>query len=191
MNTGDTVAMTDECSLSEFGKSFDAFTKMAFRFESLPQYKVDTETESFALFLRGQQLPSTDFNDDWRQVLYDARQRGAAVCRVRLLPVAPNDYIRFEYHWGYRPNAQRGEIIRLITEKEFAPLDFGGTVVRTDYWLFDDLTAYLMLYSSDGVFTQPRKANSTLLKKLVDNAKILFAAAHDLPYFHTYLEATG
>ena len=131
----------------EFGGLFRSFQRTAFRLETLPEYRTGSEDESIRRFLAGEDRPQvTEKKQAWVQLIRSHAAAGRRMGRVHVIWGDPTDYLRWEIQWGYLPNAEAGEDIRILQvgEGEFSEL---GT---EDFWLFDDERAVRMLYGPNG-----------------------------------------
>ena len=59
---------------------------------------------------------------------------------------APDDYISYEFEWGFIYNVEAGEDIRVLDLTDQP----GPGLPDHDFWLFDDQTVVQMLYRPDG-----------------------------------------
>lgn len=137
--------MTNEKNWAE---NFETFKKSAFRLETLPQYLVDCEAESFEKFKKGNPpLQPDKEHASWIETLESAKQRGASFSRVHLIPRELTDYLRFELCL-YEFNAEAGDDIRLMYLDEVH--ESCNDKVNFDFWLFDNSLAFKVLYDLDG-----------------------------------------
>ncbi|MDM4767283.1 DUF6879 family protein [Pelomonas sp. SE-A7] len=151
-------------ALSEFGEAFDTFTTSAFRLECLTTYLVDEERPFFDSYSRTGSCEE-GFNQDWLDFLTTANRKGKSIHRCRILP-QPNDdqtYFRFEVDCGYRRNLECGESISYLTRDDASELA-AAVPFLLDYWLFDHLNAYAVLYDTRGVFLGAAKMEGELPK---------------------------
>jgi hypothetical protein len=185
MNPMDAFATAEKLSIGEFGENFGAFRTRAFRLECLPIYHVESEAPALEAFRAGAKKPPADFNADWIKILKDAAQRGAYVQRVRLLPSIPTEYVRFECEWGYKRQIPLGERVLFLTPEHSGELE--KWPIGMDYWLFDDRSAYFMVYDFFGRFMGVLKPNKEWTARLAGQANELIAAAHDITCLESYL----
>ena len=136
-------------SREEFAGLFTSFDASAFRLETLPEYRVESEAAEFALFLQGKPLPP-DSNEAWCRVVSDATQAGKRMQRVHVVPRRLTPYLRFEIEWGYLYSAEAGEEILLLVHDQPGQV-FGAWPVH-DFWVFDDRTYVRMHYDESGRF---------------------------------------
>lgn len=136
---------------SELSTLFKTFSRSAFRLETLPQYLVDSERDSFAAYLAGQALPSprTGGLKDWDDLIRKNLADGKSMSRIHILPEKLTPYLRYEIEWGYFFSATAGEDIRLILPN--AP-GHVRSQAKEDFWLFDDEVAVFMVYDQEGRF---------------------------------------
>lgn len=137
-------------NLDEMDAFFDAhYQRSAFRLETLDAYEVASDGGDVARYLRGEPDPDPERKGPWLQELAAERAAGKTTSRVRILTTPLSDYLRYECEWGYVPNSEAGEQIRILDLTTTArPRD----VVNEDFWLLDDTHALRMVYDADGRF---------------------------------------
>jgi hypothetical protein len=135
---GQPVDGAGRLSPAEFRALFESFTASAFRLETLPEYRVEGETDEYALYLQGKPL-SPDGNEAWCRIVSSAARAGKRMSRVHVVPHRLTPYLRYEIEWGYLYNAEAGEDILLLVHDQ--PAEVSGTWPLDDFWLFDDGTA--------------------------------------------------
>lgn len=140
---------------------FSSFTKSAFRLESLPEYRVDSERDAFAQFLTTGEADMSKEPEllSWCQMVEEKTTNGARVDRARIICSPATDYTRFEMTCGYPHITKAGEVIRLLSEDDFdiACDEEELDVVfnrwgALDFWLFDDRHLLIMDYDDDGTY---------------------------------------
>lgn len=147
-----------------FSKLFENFRQVAFRFETLPAYKVPEETADLQAFLDGEPLPQSR-DEDWLSFLKSSVRGGKRVQRVRFLPTSLTPYLRFEIEWGYLFNDEAGEDIRFLLSSNFNTNSIQSV---TDFWIFDNNSVVLMDYDVEGKYlgvreiTKPAEASRYL-----------------------------
>jgi hypothetical protein len=126
------------------------FTETAFRLETLQQYEVASDGNDFGRYLRGEDAPTPERKGKWLQRLRDERDQGLYRHRVRIVTAPITDYTRFECEWGYAPNAEAGEDIRILdlSEHEMPAVRYADE----DFWLLDNKHAVSMHYGMAGEF---------------------------------------
>jgi len=151
MATGTPTAGRSAQRLSRqaFADLFTSFGASAFRLETLPEYRVESEAAEFDLFLRGKPLPP-DSNEAWCRVVSAATGAGKRMQRVHVVPPRLTPYLRFEIDWGYLYSAEAGEEIGLLMHDQ--PDRLFGEWPLHDFWVFDDHTYVRMRYDDDGRF---------------------------------------
>jgi hypothetical protein len=125
-------------------KALALSSKRAFHLEQRDSYNVAAEDEPFGRWLRGQP-DDYAWHQDWLHFLREATAAGIAVQRVRLASVPHTDYIR----WGLDVsplNIEAGEDIRYLPRH----LADDIKLPEEDYWLLDDDTLILSVFSADG-----------------------------------------
>jgi len=130
--------------------SYEAFkalalsSKQAFHLEQRDVYNVAAEDEPFGRWLSGEP-DDYAWHQDWLNFLRQATAAGVVVQRVRLASVPHSDYVR----WGLDVsplNIEAGEDIRYLPRH----LTVGIKLPDEDYWLLDDDTLILSVFSPDG-----------------------------------------
>jgi hypothetical protein len=117
--------------------------RRAFHLEQRDAYHVAAEDEPFGRWLRGEP-DDYAWHRDWLNFLHRATAAGVAVQRVRLASVPHSDYIR----WGLAVsprNIEAGEDIRYLPRH----LTEGIELPDEDFWLLDDDTLILSVFSAD------------------------------------------
>jgi hypothetical protein len=136
-------------SRDAFSRLFASFSASAFRLETLPEYRVDSEADEFALYLQGKPLPP-DGNEAWCQIVAAAVRAGKRMQRVHVVPRRLTPYLRYEIEWGYLYSAEAGEEILLLPHD--APGEVFGAWPLHDFWIFDDRLFVRMHYDEAGRF---------------------------------------
>jgi hypothetical protein len=116
----------------------------AFHLEQRDAYNVAGEDEPFRRWLHGEP-DDYAWHADWLGFVRKATAAGVLVQRVRLASVPHTDYVR----WGLDVsplNIAAGEDIRYLPRH----LAAGITLPDEDYWLLDDDTLILSVFSADG-----------------------------------------
>jgi hypothetical protein len=130
--------------------SYDDFKALAltrgraFHLEQRDAYNVTGEDEPFRRWLHGEP-DDYAWHADWLSFVRQATAAGVLVQRVRLASVPHTDYVR----WGLDVsplNIAAGEDIRYLPRH----LAAGITLPEEDYWLLDDDTLILSVFSADG-----------------------------------------
>lgn len=132
----------------EFQALFDRFEHSVFRLETLQTYQGSRERDLLAEFLAGRPRPADRVKADWTAMIAANVRAGKTVQRVHVVREPLTDYLRFELTWGYEPNAQAGEDIRIVPVHD----DWPHELPQHDYWLFDAATLYEMHYDADGTW---------------------------------------
>jgi len=101
------------------------------------------------------------WHQDWLNFLRQATAAGVAVQRVRLATIPHTDYVR----WGLDVsplNIEAGEDIRYLPRRLTADIELPDE----DYWLLDDDTLILSVFSADGrTGGFPREPGPKLLRQ--------------------------
>jgi hypothetical protein len=143
-------------------KALTCTRKRAFHLEQRDTYNVTAEDEPFSRWLRGEP-DDYAWHQDWLNFLRQATAAGVRVQRVRLTSIPHTDYIR----WGLDVsplNIKAGEEIRYLPRH----LTTGIELPDEDFWLLDDDTLILSVFSADGRtggFT--RESDPKLLRQCV------------------------
>ncbi|MDQ3708058.1 MAG: hypothetical protein M3387_01910 [Actinomycetota bacterium] len=137
--------------IEEFAQLFGSFQRSAFRLETLTEYRVDDEQETFRLFLQGKPLPPHQ-PSEWVRLVQDAVAAGKTMERVHVVPSLLTPYLRFEIEWGYLHSVEAGERVYLLAADASDPV---WDLATEDFWLFDDDVAVVMDYDDQGGFLRP------------------------------------
>lgn len=148
------------------------FTRTAFRLETLQQY--DPTAPDYRRYLNGEPGPN---KQAWIDRLRDERERGLYRHRVRIVTAPVTDYTRYECEWGYAPNAEAGEDIRILDLSERAMPRVVGWLVASDWWLLGDEYLISMRYSEDGQFVGARDESGVHLWDATHARDLLWDAA--------------
>lgn len=139
--------MMDAAELRDFIRQ--NFTQTAFRLETLQQYEVASDGNDFGRYLAGEPAPTPERKKPWLDRLRSERERGLYRHRVRIVNRPVSDYTRYECEWGYAPNAEAGEDIRILDLGERA---LPRVYADEDFWLIDGAHALFMRYDETGAF---------------------------------------
>jgi hypothetical protein len=130
------------------------FQASAFRLEVRPVYSVPQEAEMLATFRRDGSLP--DMTDHpWVKRVREHCGAGRQMGRVRAVSRPLTDYERFELEL-YPHSHAAGEEIRLVERDALE--------VTPDFWLFDDQTAIMLRYDSEGRFLGTDEGDPSLCR---------------------------
>lgn len=158
-----------------FKERFEQFRYSVFRLETLQNYGNSGEDPALEAFRAGRPHLVTPGKRNWTAMIRANAHASRTLQRVHVVTEPISDYLRFELTWGYWPNVEAGEDIRIIPigEGERWPMD----LPHRDYWLFDSRELYDMHYDPDGTWlgTEP----------VTDPARIVEAnAVRDAALFH-------
>jgi hypothetical protein len=123
---------------------FDSFRREAFRLETLPVYKVDSEQDEYEEFLATGQLAIPE-DDSWLARVRYFRDTGRSIGRVHVITRPLTDYLRYEFA-VYRHTVTAGEDVRIL---DLTDQPNPGLPAQ-DFWLFDDAAVVRMDYAADG-----------------------------------------
>jgi hypothetical protein len=122
-----------------------------FRLETLQSYGDSGEDPALAAFLAGQPHLITPAKHTWTALVRDRRAAGCVMQRVHVVTEPITDYLRFELTWGYQPNVEAGEDIRIVAVtvgRQWPP----ELPERTDFWLFDLSVLFALRYDQNGAW---------------------------------------
>jgi hypothetical protein len=133
-----------------FDQAFELAQSSIFRLETLQSYGNSGEDPALDAFRAGQPHLVTPGKREWTALVRDRVHGGCAMQRVHVVTEPASEYLRFELTWGYGPNAEAGEEIRIIPlrQDEAWPRD----VPCHDFWLFDSCDLYDIHYEPDGTW---------------------------------------
>lgn len=139
--------MLDAQQLREFIRAHA--TRSAFRLELLDAYEVLADGTDFHRYVSGASAPTPERKEPWLTQLRSEKAAGFHRYRVHVLTRPLTPYLAYECEWGYLPNTQAGEDIRIADRTGMSGLDLP---VDHDFWLFDDTHAVAMRYDDRGRF---------------------------------------
>lgn len=150
--------------------------RAAFRLETLQQYEVDSDGSDFRRYLDGALTWTPERKEPWLAHLRNEAASGVWRHRVRVITHPITDYTRYECEWGYAPNGEAGEGIRILDLAERDMPDIGA-LSEYDWWLLTDTEGVhrvaVMHYADDGQFLGATTRDRTDIVRD-------FAAARDL-----------
>ena len=134
-----------------FDEHFEQAQSTISRLETLQNYGNSGEDPALAAFLAGQPHLITPAKREWTALVRERRAAGCVMQRVHVVTEPITDYLRFELTWGYQPNVDAGEDIRIV------PVPMGQQwppelPERTDFWLFDFSVLYALRYHQNGAW---------------------------------------
>ena len=123
---------------------FDSFQREAFRLETLPAYSMASEQAEYDTFLATGELHIPE-DDSWLVRVRRFRRTGRWIGRVHIITRPLTDYLRYEFA-VYRHTVQAGEDVQILdlTDQPNPGLP------SQDFWLFDEETLVLSVFSADG-----------------------------------------
>lgn len=128
-----------------------AAKESAFRLETLPQYLVPQEAESFADWKAGKPMPvRTPENHEGLARLKRDAARGFRRYRVHILDQPLTAYLRFELYLYLDSVAVGSEVY--VADRDTHP-DLAE--LHEDFWLYDDEIGVRMFYDDEGHFLYP------------------------------------
>jgi hypothetical protein len=142
--------MIDLPQLSELVNGFSA---TAFRLETLDAYAAGSDGGDVARYLAGEPAPDPARKGAWLARLRAERAEGRLrqCVHVLLSPLSP--YLRYECEWGYVPNSEAGQDIRIL---DLAERPYPGALagIDHDFWLIDSEAVARMVYDDEGRFAE-------------------------------------
>lgn len=127
----------------------------AFRLETLQVYEVASDGSDFRRYLDGAATWTPERKEPWLATLRGEHAAGRRRSRVRVVTRPVSDYTRYECEWGYAPNAEAGEDVRILDLGEQELPDV-GELGAVDWWCVTDIDGIQhvarMAYASDGRF---------------------------------------
>ncbi|MCX5246279.1 hypothetical protein OG895_13700 [Streptomyces sp. NBC_00201] len=130
----------------EWRRTFDAYERDAWRFETQPTYTMPREAENVARFLRGEPKPD-QHNARWHERVRGYVASGRTIGRVRVVRQPLTDYQRYQFAWGIPANIAAGEDIRIL---DVTREDYELPLSETDWWMFDEMRIVQLNYRPDG-----------------------------------------
>jgi hypothetical protein len=119
-------------------------SKRAWHVELRDTYNVEGEDEPFGRFLNGEP-DNYEWLAEWHDFIRDATACGTVVQRARIVSIPFGDYTRFGL--AVAPHSVKaGEDIRYLPRDQADGID----LPEEDYWLLDDDTLVLSVFSEDG-----------------------------------------
>lgn len=130
-----------------FDDHFEHAEVNIFRLETLQCY--GNSGEALAAFEAGEPHLITSGKRVWITLVRARTAAGCTMQRVHVVREPITDYLRFELTWGYQPNVDAGEDIRIVPVLPGHPWPC-GLPERTDFWLFDFSVLYALRYDPNG-----------------------------------------
>ncbi len=171
----------------EYMERFYTCRKEAFRLETLPEFCVVDEKETFSKFKNGQITPDADYNADWHTVIAAICQRDAIIHRLRVIPEPMTDYFRYQVNWGYIGNIAAGDRVVTVPNLDVKTLDL--PIVK-DFWLFDDTECILVEYDLRGAYLGANLVAEKYIPCYVAVKNALLKQAVDIRTTAAWTEAT-
>ena len=158
----------------ELGELLDQAQHDLFRLETLDAYEVASDGSDFARYLAGEPGPDPARKGPWLARLREDAERGLRNRRVHVVRSPLTPYERYECEWGYAPNSQAGEDIRILDLAERAE---PRGLVDQDFWLMDDQTVVVMHYDRAGQYLGASVAGADQVDQYRDAAVAAWHAA--------------
>lgn len=135
--------------MTKFSDYFLNYNLEAFRFESLPEYNVQSEKEDFQSFIKTGKINT---NKEFKSYLSNASiklKKGIRHIRTRMIHNPLTNYQIFETYLGYIPLSNFGAEINIIEESKLKSI---FNEIPSDFWLFDYKYLVVMEYDKFGNF---------------------------------------
>lgn len=158
----------------ELGDLLDQAQVELFRLEVLDAYDVATDGGDFARYLAGEPGPDLARKGPWLDRLRQDAARGLHNSRVHVVRSPLTDYLRYEMEWGYAPNAEAGEDIRIV---DLAETEAPTGLPDHDFWLMDDRIAVIMHYDEGNRFLGAAAAPERQLGRYQRAARLAWQGA--------------
>ena len=167
--------------VAETGSFLDRAQHDLFRLETLDAYDVASDGGDFRRYVHGEPGPDPERKGPWLRRLAEDKARGLRRRRVHVWRSPIGAYLRYECEWGYAPNAQAGEEIRVLDLAEMAsPLpatDVGSTF--GDFWVVDSQDVVLMHYTPTGAFLGAAVLTGPAVASYRAAQRVLWGGARD------------
>lgn len=168
--------------LPQLSDLINAFSATAFRLETLDTYTSGSDGGDVARYLAGQPAPDPARKGPWLARLRAERAEGRLRQCVHVLRSPLSPYLRYECEWGYGPNSQAGQDIRILDLAERpCPESLAG--IDHDFWLIDGETVIRMHYDGDGRFTGAEVLPPAELPRYLAARDAALAAAEPYPAY--------
>lgn len=169
----------------ELGDYIDSrFTRNLFRLEILDLYDVKGERDEYRQYVAGAIRPDPERKKRWMEQIRSEVARGAHTYRVHVVRSPLNDYLRFEFEWGYVYNARAGEHIRIL---DLAERPRPADLLDEDFWLIDEREVLRMHYDSEGRYVGAEVAPEEMLPRYLAAKDVVWSGAVDFAdYWKTH-----
>lgn len=142
--------MLNEAQLGE--KIRELYQTETFRMEMRDEYSVASDGSDVARYLRGDAEPDPARKGPWLARLRAEAAEGKRRQRVHVWRGPLSGYLLYEAEWGYLPNSEAGEDIRILDLAE-QPLPPALALVGGHDWhLIENTTVIRMHYAETGRF---------------------------------------
>ena len=133
-------------TLEQLAQDFTSlFRRRVFRLETLDFYDAPNEHEPYARFLADEPVDQA-WRRPWQTLVRGVRESGRTMARVHVITEPASEYARFSLLHGYPASVQAGEDVRILGRMQAS----AAKLPSTDYWLFDDDLAALLIYDDAG-----------------------------------------
>lgn len=166
--------------LPQLGNLLSGFSSDVFRLETLDKYTSDSDGGDVARYLAGEPAPDISRKGPYLTRLRSERIEGRLRRRVHVVRSPLSPYLRYECEWGYGPNAEAGEDIRILDLAE-RPLPSSLVGIEHDFWLMDSQTVIRLFYDGDGRFSRAEVLAPDELPRYLAARDSALAAAEPFP----------
>lgn len=136
---------------TDLGRMFQAFTRSAFRFETLPRYEESgVAQESLEHFLATGEVPAQEEPNEWDRLVSSHREAGRSMRRVHTVRMPLTDYLRWELTFQHQTSNEEIRVLDLDQHSEFVAIEELG-----DAWIFDERVGVRLCYDEEGRATHP------------------------------------
>lgn len=154
---------------NDIAKLFKEYEFEVFRLQTLTEYNVDSEKESFDKFKKDGILPDVNLYSDWNQNIKRQTDAGKKFINTNIvLSSGPTVYQRFGNSFKKIQTKLGMQWIFMMVD-DFKNMMKRHDVMPFDFWMFDEKIVFEMLYNDAGNWVGNREITDTdLIKKLVD-----------------------
>ena len=120
------------------------------RVQTLRQYSVASDDEDFRRYVAGESEPQSSYRGTWFKELRNDTAAGRVWRNVHVVDLPLNDYLRYQFEWGYIHNVRAGQHVRVLdtmAHPEAAEFFRAG-----DFYVFESERILHMRYAEDGRF---------------------------------------
>lgn len=137
--------------MNNFDKNWRSAKKSIFRLEGRAEYRLPEDQENFAKWKKGETDLSAD--KEWQKSLKNAKTKGIAVQRVRVVQNPLPDYIKFQINVWQKNHTKSVEELFFLNDDDYKEIIAGLGFNPKDFWLFDDEKLLILNFGTAGQFT--------------------------------------